>query len=364
MPKQNTNPADYPQAVLQQIELLGQNIAIARKRRGETQTQWARRLGVSQPTMARIERGDPSVAMASYVMCMWLVNSAVAVADLIAPPNDYAALEREVFRVRKARKTPQKRLGSQRGATSSTGKKSQEHAPVKSTSSAVGGGPVERQPEGVARGSETTSRISDAVSKQLQGASFPSISVDAKDLPIARSAADSLERLSKSSALGSYEDDLDRLKKSLTAGATANAIGELAKSRVLGSRDSELDRLQQSLAGGTFASALEEFSRSSALGSYEENLDRLKKSLTAGATANVIEEITKSHALGSRDSELDRLKQSLAGGTFASAPDEFLKSSALGSYEEDLDRLKKSLAEGSIGSGLAALMLKGPSGAK
>ncbi|MDP2769450.1 MAG: helix-turn-helix transcriptional regulator [Giesbergeria sp.] len=286
--------------MLQQIELLGQNIAIARKRRGETQTQWAQRLGVSQPTMARIERGDPSVAMASYVMCMWLVNSAVAVADLIAPPNDHAALEREVFRVRKARKTPQKRLGSQSGATSSTGKKSQEHAPVKSTSAAVSGKSVERQPEGVARGSEATSRITDAVFKQPQGASFPSISVDAENLQIARSAADSLERLSKASGLGSCEDDLNRLKKSLTG----------------------------------------------------------------GATANVFEEIAKSHALGSRDNELDRLKQSLAGGAFANSLEELAKSSGLGSCEDDLDRLKKSLAKGSIGSGLAALMLKGPSGAK
>ena len=55
--------------------------------------------------MARIERGDPSVAMASYVMCMWLVNPAMAVADVIAPQNDHAALEREVTRVRGSRKT-------------------------------------------------------------------------------------------------------------------------------------------------------------------------------------------------------------------------------------------------------------------
>lgn len=107
MPRQNTSPADYPQAVLRQIELLGQNIAIARKRRGESQAQWARRLGVSQPTMARIERGDPSVAMASYVMCMWLVNPAAAVADLVAPQTDQTALEREVTRARAARKPPQ-----------------------------------------------------------------------------------------------------------------------------------------------------------------------------------------------------------------------------------------------------------------
>ena len=103
MPKQNTSPSDYPQAVRQQIELLGQHIAIARKRRGETQGQWARRLGVSQPTMARIERGDPAVAMASYVMCMWLVDPAVALADLISPLRDHAALEREVARASGAR---------------------------------------------------------------------------------------------------------------------------------------------------------------------------------------------------------------------------------------------------------------------
>ena len=99
MPKQNTPPADYPQAVLQQIEQLARHITIARKRRGETQAQWARKLGVSQPTMARIERGDPSVAVASYVMCMWLIQPDHGLADLISPPNDRAALEREVTQV-------------------------------------------------------------------------------------------------------------------------------------------------------------------------------------------------------------------------------------------------------------------------
>lgn len=104
MPRQNTSPADYPQAVLQQIEQLAQNIVIARKRRGESQAQWAKKLGISQPTMARIERGDPSVAMASYVMCMWLINQAGGLADLIAPQHDHAALEKEVAKVRTKKK--------------------------------------------------------------------------------------------------------------------------------------------------------------------------------------------------------------------------------------------------------------------
>ena len=103
MPRQNTSPADYPHAVIQQIEQLAQNIVIARKRRGESQAQWAQKLGISQPTMARIERGDPSVAMASYVMCMWLINPNNRLADLIAPLNDHAALENEVAKVRAKR---------------------------------------------------------------------------------------------------------------------------------------------------------------------------------------------------------------------------------------------------------------------
>lgn len=103
MPTKNTSPVDHPQAVRQEIERLAQHIVVARKRRGETQAQWARKLGVSQPTMARIERGDPSVAMASYVMCLWLINPALGLADLVAPEHDHAALEREVARVRQPR---------------------------------------------------------------------------------------------------------------------------------------------------------------------------------------------------------------------------------------------------------------------
>lgn len=126
MPKQNTKPAEHPQAVIKQIELLAQNIVIARKRRHETQAQWATKLGVSQPTMARIERGDPAVAMASYVMCMWLINQASGLADLISPQNDHASLEREITKARsrgvsvlsasaKAGISPAEKLASQFG---------------------------------------------------------------------------------------------------------------------------------------------------------------------------------------------------------------------------------------------------------
>lgn len=90
MPKQNTAPDQFPHAVLQQTAQLGQHIAVARKRRGESQAQWAKRVGVSQPTrLARMERGDPAVSMAFYVMAMWLINQAEGLADLIAPQHDW-----------------------------------------------------------------------------------------------------------------------------------------------------------------------------------------------------------------------------------------------------------------------------------
>jgi DNA-binding XRE family transcriptional regulator len=141
MPRQNTQPADYPQAVVRQIQQLARNIVVARRRRGETQAQWARKLGVSQPTMARIERGDPAVAMASYVMCLWLVNQAEGLAELIAPQHDQAALEQEVGRVRPARKAPAARTPA--GAAASDRPRAPvPPAPVPSTAQEASAPPV------------------------------------------------------------------------------------------------------------------------------------------------------------------------------------------------------------------------------
>ena len=147
MPRKNTSSADYPQAVLREIERLAQNITIARKRRGESQAQWARKLGISQPTMGRIERGDPSVAMASYVMCMWLINQGGGLADLIAPQNDHAALEKEVAKVHPLRKLGQQgRAGLPAAPWNS--------APVASQNAAVAERPESAPPATTGRRSE------------------------------------------------------------------------------------------------------------------------------------------------------------------------------------------------------------------
>ena len=93
MPRQNTSPADFPPAILAQIEQLAQSIVAQRKSRGETQAQWASKLGISQPTMARIERGDPAVAMATYVSCLWQLNPALDLGQLLPAKENQASAQ-------------------------------------------------------------------------------------------------------------------------------------------------------------------------------------------------------------------------------------------------------------------------------
>lgn len=47
----------------QQAEALGQRLELARLRRGVPQTEMAERIGVSRPTLIKLEAGDPSVGL-------------------------------------------------------------------------------------------------------------------------------------------------------------------------------------------------------------------------------------------------------------------------------------------------------------
>ncbi len=91
-----------PANVLSHLRELGENLSIARKRRCETRKAWAQRIGVSEPTLMRMERGDPSVSMGVYATAIWLMGREQAIAQLAAPEHDMGALE-EAVRVAKAR---------------------------------------------------------------------------------------------------------------------------------------------------------------------------------------------------------------------------------------------------------------------
>jgi hypothetical protein len=75
---------------------LGEHLAIARVRRREPQRLWARRLGVSVPTLVRLEQGDPGVGLGILATALWLMGRAQALRDVAAPEHDRGALELDV----------------------------------------------------------------------------------------------------------------------------------------------------------------------------------------------------------------------------------------------------------------------------
>jgi transcriptional regulator with XRE-family HTH domain len=96
MPKRSIALTEMPPAVAALLAELGANLSIARKRRKESLKTWAGRIGVSEPTLARMERGDPGVAIGTYATALWLMGRAQALPELAAPQLDLGALENEV----------------------------------------------------------------------------------------------------------------------------------------------------------------------------------------------------------------------------------------------------------------------------
>jgi hypothetical protein len=103
MPKSPKALSTMPPAAAQALLTLGENLSIARARRRESQRVWAKRLGVSVPTLIRMERGDPGVGAGIYVTALWLIGRSGALGELAAPEHDRGALESDV-RKAKARR--------------------------------------------------------------------------------------------------------------------------------------------------------------------------------------------------------------------------------------------------------------------
>ena len=96
MSKSKIAAASLPPVAASALRQLGENIAIARARRRESQRAWAQRIGISVPTLIRLEKGDPSVSMAAYASALWLMGRVQALAELAAPASDLGALELDV----------------------------------------------------------------------------------------------------------------------------------------------------------------------------------------------------------------------------------------------------------------------------
>lgn len=75
-------PPTHP-SVQRQIEALGQRLRAARMRRSMTQETMAERVGVSIPTIGKLENGDPSTSLATMLRALTVLGLSGDI-DLIA----------------------------------------------------------------------------------------------------------------------------------------------------------------------------------------------------------------------------------------------------------------------------------------
>ena len=96
MPKTARALLQLPPATTAAIEKLGADLAVARLRRKESLKTWAKRMGVSVPTLQRLEAGDPAVSIGIVATALWLIKRDGELRNLAAPEADQGAIEMDV----------------------------------------------------------------------------------------------------------------------------------------------------------------------------------------------------------------------------------------------------------------------------
>jgi transcriptional regulator with XRE-family HTH domain len=85
-----------PPSTLAALAQLGADLAVARLRRKESLRTWAKRLGVSVPTLIRLEAGEPNVSVGVLATALWLIGRDGALGTLASPKDDRGALELDI----------------------------------------------------------------------------------------------------------------------------------------------------------------------------------------------------------------------------------------------------------------------------
>jgi transcriptional regulator with XRE-family HTH domain len=96
MTKSSNALSGLPPEAAAALSTLGEQLALARLRRKESQRQWASRIGISVPTLVRLERGDPGVSMGIYATALWMMGRTGALRELADPAQDLGALEADI----------------------------------------------------------------------------------------------------------------------------------------------------------------------------------------------------------------------------------------------------------------------------
>ena len=90
MPKKRSKSSHAPIHILEHLRWWGREIRIQRIAQRLTAVELARRIEVSHPTMGRIEKGDPAVAVSSYMFAIYCLG---LTGILTTEPTDESRLE-------------------------------------------------------------------------------------------------------------------------------------------------------------------------------------------------------------------------------------------------------------------------------
>lgn len=97
-----------PIPVARALRKLGHDIKNARRRRRLPMALVTQRASISEPTLIRIERGDPKVGMGSYATVLFVLGMADRLADLVDSRNDPVGLQLEEEHLPKRIRIPRK----------------------------------------------------------------------------------------------------------------------------------------------------------------------------------------------------------------------------------------------------------------
>src|SRR5271157_5904091 len=85
-----------PAIVADQLQKLGRDIAVARKRRHLSMREMAERMMVNLKTVQRLEKGDPTVGIGIVAGALWILGLDRRLGDVVSPESDTAGLQEDI----------------------------------------------------------------------------------------------------------------------------------------------------------------------------------------------------------------------------------------------------------------------------
>jgi len=96
LPKATQSSKALPAIVIDQMQKLGRDITIARKRRRLSMSEMAERMMVNIKTVQRLEKGDPSVGIGIVATALWVLGLHRRIGDLVSPESDQVGLQEDI----------------------------------------------------------------------------------------------------------------------------------------------------------------------------------------------------------------------------------------------------------------------------